>query len=354
MRALGGIFAIVLALAAPAPALACGGLVSASGGAELNNFQALISHDGATEDVVVAVDYAGARSTGGLAWLLPLPAAPRIGAGELGTLTSVRDWTTPPRRPSFGFSGAAAPRGGGVQELGRTQVGDLEFVTLGSTSAAEVGAWMAAHGFTFRDRQAPAVQGYLDKHWVIVAARVQSDHPPTAGRIAVRFTFPSSSPVYPLAIAGADHTGAVQMTLYVLTPYRPRAGGYAEAVLRPDSDGNLPAPPAGGVGLVYSAPLTGNERSTLESGIVVPAGAWLSRYEGRLASTAMTSDLTLSRSQAQSKIDYQGLTDSYNRETLVAVLLLVLLVVAAIAVPLGVIAGGVALAVVLVRRRRRG
>lgn len=342
-----------LAALLPTASLACGGFVSGAGGAEVDQFQALISHDGASEDVLVQVDYSGARAQGGLAWLLPLPSAPRIGAGDGQALYSARLFTTPPSPPHL-FPGAAQAPSGAVRELGRTVVGDLEFVTLGATSANEVAGWMAANHFAFRDRQAPTLQRYLDRHWVLVAARLTSEHPPTAGRLAVRFTFPSPDPVYPLVIAGADHQGTLSLALFVLTAYRPHSDAYSETVIRPGTGGYFGEPVPDRLNLLYSAPLSAEQRAALSGSVAVPPGAWLTRYEGRITSASLTSDLVLGRSPSQARIDYRELQSEYDRSEAIALAVLVGVVLLLLAIPIALVAAAVVVAVHLVRRRRRG
>ena len=97
--------------------------------------------------------------------------------------------TTPPLesgyQPQPYVSGTPNPLGG-VLELGRSKIGNLEFVTLGATNAGEVATWMVANGFAYHDTQLQSVQGYLAKHWVIVAARTIAGSTPQNGAIAVQ------------------------------------------------------------------------------------------------------------------------------------------------------------------------
>jgi hypothetical protein len=297
---------VATALTAPGTAaLACGGMVSPNGTADMQGMSALLSYDGASEDLAVVVSYAA--PSGPFAWLMPLPAAPQISQTSVQGLVEGFRITTPPLESEFQVHlglGAAAPASG-VLELGRTTIGNLEFVTLGATDAGEVATWMQAHNFVFHDTQRESVQGYLARHWVLVAAR-PTTAAPTSGAIAVRFTFPTPDPVYPLAIAGASHQGTLPMHLLVVTPYRPASVTYPETTVLPASNGEEPAPQSR-LELRYASTLTATEREQVAQTVAVPAGSWLTRYDAEWQVTDLGMDLVLKRADKQSQINFDDL-----------------------------------------------
>jgi len=307
---------VATTLAAPGTAaLACGGMVSPDGTADMQGMSALLSYDGAREDLAVVVSYAA--PSGPFAWLMPLPAAPQISQASVQGLIDGFRITTPPLESDYqphlglGFSGAAAPSSG-VLELGRTTIGNLEFVTLGATDAGELATWMQAHHFGFHDTQRESIQGYLARHWVLVAARTTAAAP-ASGAIAVRFTFTTPDPVYPLAIAGASHQGTLPMHLLVITPYRPASATYPETTVRPASNGEEPSPQSR-LELRYASTLTAVEREQVGQTVAVPAGSWLTRYDAEWQVTDLRMDLVLKRADEQSMVNFDELYQRFQDE----------------------------------------
>jgi len=50
----------------------------------------------------------------------------------------------------------------------------VEFVTLRASGTDALSAWMAANGFAYHDQQSQALGSYLQRGWVVVAARLTS------------------------------------------------------------------------------------------------------------------------------------------------------------------------------------
>jgi Uncharacterized protein conserved in bacteria (DUF2330) len=288
-------------------------MVSADGTADMQGMSALLSYDGSREDLAVVVSYAA--PSGQFAWLMPLPAAPQISQTSTQGLIDGFKITTPPLESNYqvhlglGFAGGSAS---GVSELGRTTIGNLEFVTLGATGAGDVTAWMLAQHFGFHDTQRQSIQGYLDRHWVLVAARTTAAAP-TKGTMGVRFTFATPDPVYPLVIAGASHQGTLPMQLLVVTPYRPQSTTFPETTVRPFSDGEEPAPQSR-LELRYASPLTAAEAEQIGQSVTAPAGSWLTRYDAQWQVTALNMDLVLKRANNQSKVNFDELYQRFQAE----------------------------------------
>lgn len=321
--------ALTAALAAAvwtiSPALACGMMVSRDGLTELGGFAALISFDGRTEDTVAAIRYSGPDTSFG--WVVPLPAKPEITKADPAGLYAADGITTPPHpeRGAFGFGAAAPPPAGTVQELGRTSVAGLEFVTLAAHDRAALARWLRSHGFVLRGSESPALQTYLNRGWVIVAARAQPGVTPKAGAIWVRFRFPTRQATYPLALAAAPHAGTLATTFFLVTPYRPSAAGLPETVVRPDSAGFFPAT-GDRLDLRYSAPLSAADAAEVGRSVTVPKGAWLTRWDSRWDLRTLRQDLVVTRSPVQQKVDYSALAAVVRAERsreLVSTLLLV-------------------------------
>jgi hypothetical protein len=296
-------------------------MVSPTGNAELTGFNSLLSFDGSTEHMVVSIGYLEGDDQGkGVAWLMPLPSVPQVTKSDQVGFQAAYAATAPPLRDDYvpgiipsvcGCGGGNTAAGGGPPVLGRAEVGPFEFVTLGGSSATDVATWMREHGFVFVDRQEPTVQAYLDKGWVIEAARLSPDAPPEGALTPVRLSFATGEIVYPLAIAGADHPGpAIDMTLFVVAPFRPSSSTFKEAVVRPDGSGEFRSP-GDQLELRYSAPLETSTRASVEKSMPVPAGAWLTRYQATWDLETLSQDLVLQRSSSQTPVNYQWLLDDY-------------------------------------------
>ena len=298
---------VALLTLSPQAALACGAMVSDKGQAELTGFEALLRWDGSTEELLVSVDFQTADSAFG--WLMPLPAAPEIVEGNLAPIERAFRISEPPIEvdDADGEGSGAPPAVGGapgVDVLGRDTVGGLRFVTLGAKGAADAARWMKKHGFAFQDRQEPVLQDYLDKGWVVVAARVAPGGEPAASLVPVSFEFAASEPAYPLAMAGAGHSElGLEMTLFVLSPFRPTSTTYPEVVVEPDPSSGFGAP-GPRLELRYSAPLgarAGRMDATPET--------WLTRYEANLPLQMLNQDLILTEAAEQTPIDHSDLGD---------------------------------------------
>ena len=161
---------------------------------------------------------------------------------------------------------------------------------------------MRKHGFAFHDRQEPVLQDYLDRDWVVVAARGLQGGPRAGSLVPVRFRFRTPEPVYPLALAGTGHEEQeLDVSLFVLSPFRPTATTFGEQIVRPSETGDFP-PPGPELELRYSAPL-GEDAGRMQA----TPDTWLTRYEATLVTTELTTDLVFARSPDQAAIDYAAI-----------------------------------------------
>lgn len=315
----------------PQAALACGAMVSESGQAELLGFEALLRWDGNREDLTVTVAYRSGDPK--FAWLMPLPSPPTVSPVRDNLVAKAFQITEPPQldEPESKDEGATAPPavGGasGVNVIGRESAVGFRFVTLGGKEAPEVGRWMRVHGYAFHDRQEPVLQGYLDRGWVVVAAKVTPGHGVSTDNLhPVRFEFRSTEPIYPMAMAGTGHAEQdLGVRLFVLSPYRPTSTTYEERLVRPNANG-LFSSPGRSLEMRYSAPL-----GDLAARMKATPETWLTRYEANLSTTDLVTDLVFARSADQTPIDYSDLENG-DRVLLWVARIGVLLVAAVLAI----------------------
>lgn len=307
-------------------------MVSESGGAELTGFEALLRWDGDREELVVSVGYTSGDPT--FAWLMPLPSAPKVSEGDSDLITKAFQITEPPQveEAESEDEGAGAPPavGGGVDVIGRDTVGGLRFVTLGGTNAGEVTRWMRKNSFAFHDRQEPVLQDYLDRDWVVVAARGLQGNPGPASLVPVRFRFRSSEPVYPLTMAGTGHEEQdLDVALFVLSPFRPTSTTYEERIVRPTPSGEFPSP-GRSLEIRYSAPL-GDRAASMQAS----PETWLTRYEATLNTRDLVTDIVLAPAANQSPVDYSDLGSAQSSRWILWTAIGIVLVVLAIVISLG-------------------
>jgi len=144
------------------------------------------------------------------------------------------------------------------------RVGPYEAKVLRGDSASDLFAWFKENGFAFDDRDRAAIDSYVARRWVFVAAKLDRDAKGAQGKMVppLQLTFPAREAVYPLVLTGTGGS-TTEILLYVF------ASG------RMDDGGRLP--------LHFSAELRG---AYLEQ-------AYVTKFRGQLAPEQMRTDLVL-------------------------------------------------------------
>jgi hypothetical protein len=241
---------------------------------------------------------------------------------------------------------------GGVQRLGTEVVGGLRFDTITGTPDA-VDRYLQHHAFRLDPHQRESIRDYMDRGWVIVTGTVAAGAPPGGALTPVRFSFETDEAVYPLAMAGDDHAGVMEMDLLTVTPFRPSSQTFDEVVVRPSSEGTLPEP-RDRLELVYAAPLASGQRDRLVD-LDPPEDAWLGRYRARWQIDSLDDDLVLAAGSSNA-VDYRALVDEYESQQRWVPIGRFALMSGTLAVVTALIALPLALAIWVVRSiaRRRG
>ena len=210
--------------------------------AESPNQRALIIHDGEKQTMLVQVKYAGTLDK--FAWVVPVPARP-----EQGSLTTVPDDIfqtlhdkTQPRVYKFGQSGwnykLGGSRGDGFADMPTEpekavvvweslQVGPYDMAVLSGASSQALIDWLQTHGYDFPSGAQDVLNFYIQKNWYFVASRVQIDgalgknnSTYQAGLPALKMTFATNKPVFPLRISELTSAKENEIELYVVAPHR--------------------------------------------------------------------------------------------------------------------------------------
>jgi hypothetical protein len=198
--------------ATPADACACGVALEAS----VTRERALvISHEG-SEEIVASFDLATDEG-GRAAVVLPVPGDPEVEAIEAGDPLSYLDQATLPppdeeeddtARPPTAGAGA-----GGVDVIGREQVGGYDVTRLKAGDPAALDTWLADNGYAMPAGAKSIFADYVKEGWRYVAIRLADD---SSGRLKpLRVSFPTDELVYPMRLTQLG-TQPVDLTLYVL------------------------------------------------------------------------------------------------------------------------------------------
>ncbi len=247
MRTAAVVLAVFAALAAR-PADACLHAAGAAPTAEpisQRGQQAIILHDGATEDLILRVEYEGVDAPS-LAWIVPVPAMPTAYEAMDGKLfDDVGDWVqlarvAPPVMRAASADGGdekAAPATPSLLQLGPpAKVGPFAIQPIKVDQAADrkaggeaLNAWMREHGFA--EISAEGLSYYVDRGWTFVAVRIEPEGggdkvAAEGGLPPLRLTFPSTSAVYPLKLS--THMGELTARVYLVTTAPPSDAAIAD------------------------------------------------------------------------------------------------------------------------------
>jgi hypothetical protein len=219
------------------------------------------------ERLVIETAFAGEGDA--FAWVVPLPAPPRIEAVSPGVLRTLEVQLAPqleiraqssyilaiyllalfavvtllacrarPLAPglrllllviglfgAFFFMlplglGGAGSLGGGVTLHARERVGAYDVVTVSATDTGDALAWLDRHGFRVAPGAREEIEAYLREGWVLAVGRLAATEG-AARRTAhpLLFEFRSDAPVYPLRLTGIDN-GPLALDLFVFGPAR--------------------------------------------------------------------------------------------------------------------------------------
>jgi hypothetical protein len=236
--------------------------------------RALVAFDGATETLVVETTLAGDGRD--FAWIVPLPAAPKIEESTSGLFPTLEAMTGPTVETHldyewiavvfFGLIAIAIVRwgdrnmpwpvalslaflwagllvtvvaiqvpkmqatdsadAGAARVLSRESVGAFDTAVLAVPDAKALRAWLDRNGFRAPDGIDAVVSDYVTKGWVFVASKIRRDAEDDRVR-AVRplaFTFATKQCVYPMRLTGVG-ADSLAVELFVFGPSRAEATG---------------------------------------------------------------------------------------------------------------------------------
>jgi hypothetical protein len=237
--------------------------------------RALVAFDGSTETLVIETTLAGEGRD--FAWIVPLPAAPKIEESTSGLFPTLEAMTGPtvethldhewiavalcglialalvrwggrdtpwPLAVLFAYFAVGtvlavftvgAPKmqatdsagdAGAARVLSRESVGAFDTAVLAVPDAKTLRAWLDANAFRAPDGVDAVVADYVAKGWVFVASKIRRADEDDRVR-AVRplaFTFATTNCVYPMRLTGVG-ADSLAVELFVFGPSRAEATG---------------------------------------------------------------------------------------------------------------------------------
>jgi len=251
---------LVLAVARPAGACACGVAFDAKVGTE----RALLSLRDGRQEIVLGLDLAApddASTSRRPAVLLPVPSTPTVSAldeDESPVFNALELATRPLETPDDdeddGVS-AAAPKDSVVSVLSRERIGGYDVTRLRAGDAGALRSWLNRGGYATPAAAEPILRDYVRRDWAFVAIRLADPVRGEQGTLSpLRVSFASEKLVYPLRLSSVAQQ-PVDVQLYVAGEHRVLATGFDTYFSGPVS-GLRPALPAAVAGVVRGRYLT--------------------------------------------------------------------------------------------------
>lgn len=264
-------------------------------------------------------------------WVLPVQgdATVELASGAffdtLSQLTAPTVTAPQPVCPGAGRGGflasdsaaTSSPEAGGVQVISTAIVGPYQTVTLRSTDADALSAWLRANRYAIPASIEPVIRHYTDLRMDFIALRLR----PTEGVQAmqpVRVRFATPSPVLPLRMVSAGIADKVGISLFVFSEGRSEAMNFPNATVDrarvawdyATSSSNYPAmfraaiAPSGGRAWVteaaqpasaYSETFRYSGEAFADWGVAVAglSQPWVTRLRADLPASALDRDLQL-------------------------------------------------------------
>jgi hypothetical protein len=250
MRRLLGLLLVsaTLALAAPAQACACGGVVDQPGGdTTVSSERAVVVWDGTQETILLRLSTRSEAVNAGL--LVPTPTPANVELGDEQVFTDLADVTAPRTEerwhlfgPPLLFGGgggdgasAGGPGGAGVEVLGTVDLGPLRATTLSAADPRALESWLHDNGFQTSVALTRTVQPYVEEGWSFVAVQLNAVGQTLAGDLPpIAMSFASDEAVYPMRMSSTAQE-TQQPVVYVLADHRMhRTDPVASGSTRPD------------------------------------------------------------------------------------------------------------------------
>ena len=176
--------AFLLLAVAPGPAGACGGFFCTAIPVDQAAERIIFTMDEGTITTYVQINYVGQAED--FAWVLPMPAVPKVDTAEMTMFRDLDRLTTAglhraataglPAPPDAGDGGAGAGRAAAESSttvLASGEVGPFGYHVVTSPDPEDLVKWLRDNGYHITDEMEPLVKVYTDEGLVFLAMRLK-------------------------------------------------------------------------------------------------------------------------------------------------------------------------------------
>jgi hypothetical protein len=217
--------ALLLVLAvAPGPAGACGGFFCGPVPVDQAAERIVFTMDEGTITTYVQINYVGKAED--FAWVLPMPAVPKVDTAEMSMFRDLDRLTQPVyigprppdclRRPMPAMAPAAAGRAAesSTTVLASGEVGPFGYHVVTSPDPEDLVKWLRDNGYHITDEMKPLVKLYTDEGLVFLAMRLKQDQN-ASDIVPVKLTYESRLPTIPLRLTAVAATPDMPVIVYI-------------------------------------------------------------------------------------------------------------------------------------------
>ena len=221
------IISAVLAIAAASPSRACGGFFCSSFPMNQVSEQILFVANGETVTTHVQIEYNGTAAD--FAWILPVPAVPKLGVShnelfrQLQFATQpffVLDWREDPEC-GFGPPVFAAAEGADdatrrdVDVVSEGQVGPYQTAVISSEDAGAIVEWLEENGYELGDLGVELLTPYVEGDFLFLALKLAPDR--DVGDLQpIALEYPSVEPMIPIQLTAVATEPDLGVLVWIL------------------------------------------------------------------------------------------------------------------------------------------
>ena len=216
--------ALVLILAiSPGPAGACGGFFCSNIPVDQAAERVIFTMDEGTVTTYVQINYVGSAED--FAWVLPMPAVPKVETAEMSMFRDLDRLTQPVyiaprapdclRRPMPAMAAPASARAeGGTTVLASGEVGPFGYHVVTSPDPDDLVKWLRDNSYHITDEMVPLVKAYTDEGLIFLAMRLRQGQG-SNDIVPVKLTYESSLPAIPLRLTAVAATPDMPVIVWI-------------------------------------------------------------------------------------------------------------------------------------------
>ncbi|MCC7372638.1 MAG: DUF2330 domain-containing protein [Chloroflexi bacterium] len=242
---------IVLFAVSPGPTAACGGFFCTTVPVDQAAERIIFTMDEGSISTYVQINYVGAAED--FAWVLPVPAVPKVDTAEMAMFRDLDRLTQPvyigPRPPAClqrPMPSMAAPAGraaeGGTTVLASGEVGPFGYHVVTSPDPDDLVKWLRENGYRITDEMVPLVKAYTDEGLVFLAMKLKQGQNAT-DIVPVKLTYESSLPMIPLRLTAVAATPDMPVIVWVFAKDQVQSINYTPITI---ADSEVKFSPFGG------------------------------------------------------------------------------------------------------------